>query len=99
MDNKRINVLFCLVLIFFLALTFILMRAYDTRRINDFKDLVYISKIIKEKNNKIRMLYQENIVLKQTLVQTRNQLEAISQRLGQPIAVAATIPPHAVANK
>ena len=93
------NLLFNLVVIFFLALTFILIRDLNANRAVDSKVyLISIGKIVREKNTKIKVLYnllvakeQENADLKNTLAETRNELEALSKKLGQsaPAAVAA----------
>jgi 5-bromo-4-chloroindolyl phosphate hydrolysis protein len=96
MENKRINVLFCLVLLFFIALSFILIRGFNARRANDINDLILISQRIKLKNVQIRMLYnqlviarKENATLKTALQETKNDLDALSKRLGPSSAPAA----------
>jgi uridine kinase len=95
-ENKRINLLFNLVVIFFLALTIILIRELNANRAIDYKEyFVTLSKIVKQKNNKIREMYsqlveekRENADLKNTLAETRNVLDALSKKLGQPAPAA-----------
>ena len=95
MENKKINLLFNLIVIFFLALTFILIRDLNANRAIDYKEYaVVVAKIVKDKNMKIRILYsqlvakeKENIDLKNTLAETRNGLDVLSKKLTQPAAV------------
>jgi septal ring factor EnvC (AmiA/AmiB activator) len=99
-ENKKINLVFNLVVIFFLALTFILIRDLNANRSIDYKEYsAMISKIVRDKNTKIRVLYnelqaqqQENEQLKNTLAVTRNGLNALSKNIVQPVAAGVTVP-------
>ena len=81
-----------MVVLFFLALTFILIRDLNAKRANDYQDFsVIIAKIVREKNDKIRELSREliakqneNAALNNTLAQTRNDLDGLTKKLSQP---------------
>ena len=103
MENKRINIVFCMVVLFFLALTFILIRDLNAKRVNDYQQyVVTISQIVKHKNDKIRELYRllaaeqkVNADMNNTLAQTRNDLDALTKKLSQPptpVAAPAVAP-------
>ena len=96
-EPKKINLLFYLVVLFFLAVIFILIRDLNAKRAIEFKEYsVSITNVVKQKNNKIMVLYKllvakekENEDLKNTLAETRNGLAAISNKLAQPAPAAA----------
>jgi hypothetical protein len=108
-ENKKINVVFYLVVTFFFAVFAILITDLNAKRANEFKDYaVTITKIVKQKNNKIRVLYRlliskekENEDLKNTLAETRNDLDALSKKLAVPVPAAApaSAPAPATATK
>jgi len=99
-ENKRIDVLFGIVVIGFLVVTLVLVKDFNARRAGDFKEYVAtITNIVKLKNNKIRMLSnmlitkeKQNADLENTLTDTRNALDALSKKLVQPAPVAAPAP-------
>ncbi len=92
MENKKINVSFYLVVIFFLVLIIILIKDFKAQRANDFKRCVAgITNIVNRDNYKIKILFnqlavekKENVNLKNTLADTRNALDALSKKLTQP---------------
>ena len=96
MENKRTDILFGIVVIAFLVVTIILVKDFDAKRANDFKEYTAsISNIVQLKNNRIRMLSnqlmlkeKENEDLKNTLSDTRNALEGLSKKLIQPVSMA-----------
>jgi hypothetical protein len=95
-ETRKIDVLFGLVVIAFLAVTLILIKEFNYRRANDFKGYsVTLSNIVKQKNNKIKVLahrlfeeQKENQGLKNTLMAARNGLDALTKRLAQQASVA-----------
>jgi septal ring factor EnvC (AmiA/AmiB activator) len=99
-ENKKIGLSFGIVVIAFLVVFYILFKDFNNSRVNDFKDYIAnITSIVKQKNNKIRILaYQlaveqkENEDLRNTLADTRNDLDSISKKIAQqvPVAVPAT---------
>lgn len=101
MENKKIDVLFGVVIIAFLVVTIILIKDFNARRTNDFKEYTAtITNIVKLKNDKIRILYnrlimeqKENQDLRSTLSETRNDLEGLSKRLAPSAPVAAPVTP------
>lgn len=109
MENKKIDVLACLVVLAFFAIIIILVRDFNARRAIDFKNYsTSISNVVLRKNDKIRFLFgqlmekqKENEDLKKTLTDTRNELDALSRKLAQPAAVAvpAVVPAAATASK
>ena len=109
MENKKINVLFYLLVIFFFAVFAILITDLNAKRAVEFKEYaVSITKIVKQKNNKISILYRlllakekENEDLKNTLAETRNDLDALSKKLALPVTAAtpASAPAPAGATK
>ncbi len=85
MENKKINVPFYLVVIFFLALIIILIKDFKAQRAIDFK--VYkavVAHILRIENGRINILVKENADLKNALADTKNTLDALSKRLAQP---------------
>ena len=73
MENKKINVLFYLVVVFFLALIFILLRDLNIQRVNDYKAYrMVVANIVKMKNDRIRILAQENAALRNILVNIKH---------------------------
>ena len=92
MENKKINVPFYLAVIFFLVFIIILVKDFNAIRVNDFKKYAaIITNIVKQENNKIRVLSnlsaakeKENTDLNNTLADTRNELDALSKKLVQP---------------
>jgi len=96
-ENKKINLSFCIVVITFLVIFYILLKGFNNIRVNDFKEYtVNIAKVVSIENNRIRILayrlavqQKENEDLKNTLAETRNSLEALSKKLILPAPVAA----------
>jgi hypothetical protein len=103
-ENKKINVLFCSTLIIVLAGFIFLIKDFNARRANDFKEYTAsVTNLIKRDNNKIKILYnqlmaqqkelivqqKENAILRNTLAETRNGLDALTKKLIQPMPVAA----------
>ena len=73
MENKKINVLFYLVVVFFLALIFILLRDLNIQRVNDYKAYrMVVANIVRMKNDRIRILAQENAALRNVLVNIKH---------------------------
>lgn len=101
-ETKKVDILFGVVVIAFLAVTFILIKEINYRRTNDFKEYSdTLSYIVKQKNNKIKVLAHEllseqknNQDLKNTLEDTRNSLDALTKKLAQQASapVAPTAP-------
>ncbi len=89
-EHKKVNILFVLLLVFFLAVTYILIRDLNENRAADYKDFtVTLAKIVRQKNTHIRdlsqqmmALRQENADLKDTLAQTKSAIDNLSQKLG-----------------
>jgi hypothetical protein len=108
-ENKRINVVFYLVVTFFFAVFAILITDLNAKRALEYKEYaVSITHIVKQKNDKIRFLFRllmakerENEDLKNTLAETRNDLDALSKKLAQPVPapVPAGAPAPAAAAK
>ena len=96
-ENKKIDVLFGVVVIAFLAVTFILIKEFNAKRANDYKEYsAAIANIVKLKNDKIIILssrlameQKENADLRNTLSDTRNDLEGLTKKLGQPVSAPA----------
>lgn len=92
MENRKINVPFYLAVIFFLAFIIILIKDFNAIRANDFKKYAaVVTHIIKQENNRIRALSnllaakeRENADLKNTLANTKNELDDLSKKLAQP---------------
>lgn len=99
MENKKIDVLFGIVVIAFLVVTIVLLQDFKYKRANDFKGYAAtLTSIVKQKNNKIivlanrlRALQKENMDLKNTLAETRNDLDSLSKKLVQPAPAAAPV--------
>jgi hypothetical protein len=73
-ENKKINVLFYLVVIFFLAVVFILTKDLNIQRANDYKVYrVAVANIVRMENDRIKILAEENVDLKNTLADSRNR--------------------------
>jgi len=90
-ENKKINVPFYLVVIFFLVFIIILIKDFKAQRANDYKKYkAVVASIVRMENGRIRILAQENADLKNTLADTRNALDTLSKKLAQPAPVAAT---------
>jgi hypothetical protein len=108
-ENQKINVVFGLVVIAFLLVTFMLVKDFKAKRDNDKKEYsAMIANIVKMKNDKIIILSnrlkaeeKENADLKSTLADTKNGLDALSKKLPQPASVAASasVPAAAAAAK
>ena len=99
METRKVDVLFGLVVIAFLAVTIILIKEMNYKRANDFKEYTTVlSNIVKQKNNKIKIIarqllaeQKENQDLKSTLEDTRNALDGLSKKLAQQPPVAAPV--------
>jgi len=91
-ENKKINVPFYLAVIIFLVLTIMLIKDFKAQRANDFERyLTDITNIVNRDNHKIKILFnqlaaqqKENEDLKNTLAQTKNDLDSLSKKLAQP---------------
>ncbi len=99
-ETRKIDVLFGLAVIGFLVVTIILIKDFNYERSNDLKEYqATLTNIVMQKNNKIKLLanrlmmeQKENEDLKNTLSETRNDLEALSKKLAQPAPVAVSAP-------
>jgi regulatory protein YycI of two-component signal transduction system YycFG len=102
-ENKKIDPLFGITVIAFLLVTIVLIKDFNTRRVNDYKEYsADIASIVRLKNNKIKILAhllaaktKENADLRTTLSDTRNALDALSKKLVQPVAVSNPANPPA----
>ena len=107
MQNKKIDPLFGITVIVFLVLMIILIKDFNAKRASDYKEYsADIANIVRMKNNKIRVLSSELIVkqsenadLENTLSQTRNDLDALSKKLAQPVVVTTVASAPAVVAK
>ena len=98
-ENKKIDVLFGLVVIAFLVVTIMLINDFRLQRVNDFNDYkAFLINLEHQKNNKIKLLSnqlavveKENADLKNTLAQTRNDLDSLSKKLIQPASTSAPV--------
>jgi septal ring factor EnvC (AmiA/AmiB activator) len=106
-NNKKIDVLFGVAVIAFLAVTIVLIKEFNARRTSDYKEYTAtVSNIVRLKNNKIKILAnelaaksKENEDLKKTLAEARNALDALSKKLAPPapaVQAAAAVPAAAV---
>jgi len=90
-ENKKIDLLFGLVVIAFLLVTFLLIKDFKAQRAIDYKEYTAtIANIVRQKNDKIKILFsrlmievKENEDLRNTLAETRNSLDTLSKRLVQ----------------
>ena len=97
METRRIDILFGLVVIAFLAVTLTLIKEVNYRRANDYKEYTAtLSCIVKQKNNKIKVVAQrlieeqkENEALKNALAAIRNDVDALNKKLAQQASVIA----------
>lgn len=97
MEKKKIDVLFCVLVVAFIVIFIVLIKDLNAKRAHDYK--VYsnsVANIVRMKNVQIRVLSnilaakeKENMDLKNTLADTRNDLVALSKKLGQPIPASA----------
>jgi hypothetical protein len=72
MGDKRINVSFYLVVIFFLVIILVLIKDSNTQRLYDYK--VYrtvVANIVRMENHRINVLVKENADLKHALAATK----------------------------
>lgn len=108
MENKKIDVLFGLTVIAFLVVTFILINEFNSRRAEDYKDYIgTVTNLVKLKNEKIRVLARhlaedQKVIqdLRNTLANTRDELDTLNKKFVQqaPAAAAqAPVAPPAVA--
>ena len=103
MENKRIDLVFAILIIAFLAVNILLSRESNARKIKGYQEsTVILNTIIRQKDIKIKLLYNqlvktvtENKDLKSTLSDTRNDLESLSKKLAQPVQVAVPVAPAA----
>lgn len=99
MENKKIDVVFCVILIVFLVMTVFLIKDFNAKRASDFKAYANtVTNVMKQSNEKIRSLYsqlvaeqKENQDLRNTLADTRNSLDGLSKKLAQPALVAVPV--------
>lgn len=97
MNNKRIDLIFAILVIAFLIVAIMLISETNARRIKGYEQsTIAINNIVRQKNSKIKSLYtqlvlaeQENTDLKNTLSDTRNALESLSKKLAQPVLIPA----------
>jgi 5-bromo-4-chloroindolyl phosphate hydrolysis protein len=97
-ENQKINVLFYTSVIIFLAVCMILIKEFNVRRANDFKEYTYsVVTIVKRDNDRMKALYnelaaeqKENEYLRSTLTDTRNALDNIGKKLSQPAPATAS---------
>jgi len=97
--EKKISLSFGIVVIAFLLIFYILIKGYNTARLNDYKAFrMTITRIVNERNANDRMLYTQltteqkaNDELQALLSQTKNDLDALTKKLGQPTPAAAPV--------
>ena len=109
METRRIDILFGLVVIAFLVVTLTLIKEVNYRRANDYKEYAAtLSSIVKQKNNKIKVIAQrlfeeqkENEVLKNALTAIRNDVDVLNKKLAQqaPVIAHTSVSIPAVATK
>ncbi len=95
MENKKIDVVFGLLVIAFLLIVIIVIKDINAKRTNDHKEyMATVTNIVKQKNTKIKVLgdqlaakQKEIDDLKNTLAQTKNSLESLSDKLTPPVPV------------
>ena len=96
-DQKKINTIFGVVVIAFLAVSVVIINDFDQKRLNDEKESVAsLVNLVHLKNNKIIMLSKQLAQkqkdydsLQKTLMDTRNNLEALSKKMPETSAPAA----------
>ena len=96
-DQKKISTVFGVVAIAFLAVSVVVINSFDEKRLNDEKESVAsLVNLVHLKNNKIIMLSKQLAQkqkdyddLQKTLIDTRNNLEALSKKLPETNAPAA----------
>jgi len=96
-DQKKINTIFGVVVIAFLAVSVVIINDFDQKRLNDEKESVAsLVNLVHLKNNKIIMLSRQLAQkqkdydsLQKTLMDTRNNLEALSKKMPETSAPAA----------
>lgn len=97
-NQKKIDTLFGLFVIAFLVVTIFVVNDFNAKRFNDQKEYVAgLAALIQSKNDKIIILskrlaekQREYDSLQKALVDTRNNLEALSKKLPEP-----SVPPAA----
>ena len=97
MENKKINVIFGLIIIIFIAFYIVMIKDFDAQRVRDLKYYsTAINNIIIDKNivigrisNQLVRQEKENQDLRNYLSDTRNALESLSKKLVQPVAGTA----------
>ena len=102
MENKKIDTVFGLWVIVFLAVAILVTNDGNTRRVNDQKDHeAAMSNLLQRKNDKIKMLSvqlaakeKETENLQKALTNAKNDLEALTKKLAEVSPVPA---PAAVA--
>ena len=109
MENKKIDLLFGLVVIAFLVVTFLLIKELNAQRGSDKQEFsATVTNIIRQKNNRIRLLSKQlaaelrvNEDLRNTLGEARNDLDSLSKKISQqaPVAVPAAAPAPAAVTK
>jgi len=96
-ETRRIDILFGMVVIAFLVVTLTLIKEVNYRRANDYKEYAAtLSSIVKQKNNKIKVIahrlfeeQKENEALKNALAGIRNDVDALNKKLTQQAPVIA----------
>ena len=97
-ENKKIDVLFGLVVIAFLSVTILLIKEFKSQ--SDYKEYTSdLTAIIIQKNDRVRILStrlanveKENQDLRNTLTETRNSLDSLGKKLVEPPAAAPAVP-------
>jgi len=97
-DQKKINTIFGVVVIAFLAVSVVIINDFDQKRLNDEKESVAsLVNLVHLKNNKIIMLSRQLAQkqkdydsLQKTLMDTRNNLEALSKKMPETNLPAAS---------
>ena len=82
-----------------LVVTFLLIKELNDKRTNDKQEFsATVTNIIRQKNNKIRILskqlaveLKQNEDLRNTLGEARNDLDTLSKKISQQAPVAATV--------
>ena len=104
MKNKKIDLLFALIVIAFLISTLLLVKDFKAKRARDYNDFtIVLTKVktienvkIKVLSNQLAIAIRENQQLKNALSDTRNDLDALSRKLAQPVVVPATAAPSSL---
>ena len=88
-DQKKIGDVFGVVVIAFLVVTMVIMNNFNNKKFNDEKEyMAGLASLVQLKNNKIILLSKQLAQkqkdydsLQKTLIDTRNNLEALSKKM------------------